>query len=351
MRRAVAIGFALALAAGPARALETDQFYAWKRPLRDATPTINAKINETIEAVLAVVNARGDARTCSCRSVQKALRRGFVYPIFVRPELWATNTSTIDRIPATPGEELKFRRDDVYGAASVFDVVRWMPPSPTILVGGVRIGTDKLSHFFSEGAFLFGAYRRFRKKGGAEDAAVQRAVELGISTERTVLGGTSSGVLSLADVEANYQGMLFYRGLCDGPNPVLTRTEAGWRFDPPFDLAAYVSPEWDESWQPNIFLRKRWEKVKPVMERYCPLLHDPEIVAQRRAYAERDRQTPSEEVVERLIREGKLPDPRPFTIVSLCGGGSLDGAPSPGAGGDDLPSVVRPGVDVGPSGH
>ena len=149
MRRAVAIGFALALAAGPARALETDQFYAWKRPLRDATPTINAKINETIDGVLAAVNARADARTCSCRSVQKALRRGFVYPIFVRPELWATNTSAIDRIPATPGEELKFRHDYVYGAASVFDVVRWMPPSPTILVGGVRIGTDKLSHFFS----------------------------------------------------------------------------------------------------------------------------------------------------------------------------------------------------------
>ena len=347
MRRAAAvaaISFALVV---PARALETDQFYAWKRPLRDATGTINAQINANIDQVLAQVNARRDADTCSCRSVQKAIRHGFLYPFFVRPEVWATNTSRLDRVPSTPDEELKFRHDYVYGSASALDVIRWMPPSPTIEVGGIRIGTDKLSHFFSEGSWLYNNYRRFRANGGSEDAAVQRAVEFGIATERTVLGGTSSGVLSLADVEANYQGFLFYRGLCEGPNPGLKRTPEGWRLDPPFDLAAYVSPEWDESWQPNIFLPKRWAKVKPVMERYCPLLRDPEIVAQRKAYAERDRITPSEEVVTRMVREGKLRDPRPYTIVSLCGG-SADSASAPGAGGDDLPSIVRPGVDVAP---
>ena len=43
---------AVCLAAWPAFALETDQYYAWKRPLSDATAAINAKVNADIARAL-----------------------------------------------------------------------------------------------------------------------------------------------------------------------------------------------------------------------------------------------------------------------------------------------------------
>ena len=142
---------------------------------------------------------------------------------------------------------------------------------------------------------------------------------LGIFTERTILGVSSSGIMSLGDLEANYQGLLFFFGLCDGRDPGLTRTPAGWGLARPFDIRDYVSPEWDESWQPNIYTPSRWAKVRPVLARYCELLNDPEIRRQRASYAARDRETPTEAVVRELVAAGKLADPRQFTIEAICG--------------------------------
>ncbi len=149
-----------------------------------------------------------------CATVQKAIRRRFNYLLFLKPELWATNTSMLDRVPATPDEELSFRHAYLFGATSPLDPIRFMPPSPTIEVNGVRIGTDKLSHFFSEGAWLFISYRYYVRNGLKDDEAVQRAMNLGLVSEKTILGSSSSGVLSLADIEANQKGLDFWKGLC-----------------------------------------------------------------------------------------------------------------------------------------
>jgi hypothetical protein len=88
-----------------------------------------------------------------------------------------------------------------------------MPPSPTIEIAGVRVGTDKLSHFFLGGPWLEITYRAALKRGASRDEATRRAIALGILTERTVLGASSSGIVSLGDLEANYQGFLFFRPL------------------------------------------------------------------------------------------------------------------------------------------
>jgi hypothetical protein len=100
----------IAAAAAPVAALETDQFYAWKRPLKDATEAINAKINADIDAVLGEVNSRRETDGPTCAAVQKAIRRRFKYLIFPKPELWATKTSLLERVPASGEEEFAFRR-------------------------------------------------------------------------------------------------------------------------------------------------------------------------------------------------------------------------------------------------
>ena len=316
--RAAAVLAALVLHAS-AHALECDQYFAWGRPLADATEAINAKVNADIADALAGVNGRRDRADLSCRTVEKRIVDRFIYLIFLKPETWATNTSLVDRIPATPQEELRFRKAYVYGRTSALDIIRWMPPSPTISVDGVRIGTDKLSHLFSEGLWYHRWYRSFREKGLGHEAALRKAVLRGVLTERTILGGTSSGVLSLGDLEANEAGMRFYNSFCDAAEPNLRLGPEGWQVTRPFDLAEYVSPEWDESWQPNIYSKSRWQKVRPALASYCALLASPDVEQQREAYRSRERSTISEGIVRDLVEKGKLADPASFTIDVVCG--------------------------------
>jgi hypothetical protein len=316
VRLAVAVA-AVGLLVAPARGLETDQFYAWTTPLSDSSEALNQHINAEIDQVLQRVNARPD---CSCATARQAIQRHLHYPFITQVELWILNTPYISRFPHTSEEERTFRQTYLYSGRSPFDPVRWMPASPTIEIGGVRMGADKLGHFFSVGGWIEGPYRRAVEKGASSDEAIEQAIVAGLWAERTILGGGASGVVSPADMEANYQGLLFYRSLCDGPEPALGHDSDGWHLVKRLDLRAYVTPEWDESWQPNIYAKSRWAKIRPSMERYCPQLDDPLVQAQRAAYAQRDVRTPTETLIERMVAEGKLEDPRQFSIDAVCAG-------------------------------
>jgi hypothetical protein len=296
---------ALGVLAGPVRALETDQFYAWDRSLADASGAINTYINAEIAKALAGANGRHDRAGCSCRTADDAIRGHFKYLIFPRPEQWTIKTTLVERIPASPDEEPEYRRLYLFGRTSRLDPVLWMPPSPT-------------GHFFSDGPWIERSYRRAVKNGAPDDEAVREAVLFGVLTERTILGTSSSGIFSVADLEANYRGLQFYRGLCDGPHPALVQGPGGWRLERPFDIRDHVSPEWDESWEPNVYTRYRWKKVKPVMMRYCARLQDPEVRRRRSEYAARDRDTPTETIVRQLVSSGKLADPWQFSIEAVC---------------------------------
>ncbi len=310
--------FALLLAASPVRAIETDQFYAWGRTIRDSTDVLNARVNAGIEDVLAEINAGAHRDRCTCEDVVGRIVSRFRYLLFWRPELWAMNTSLVDRVPSTPEEELRYRKEYLYAHTSPWDTVRRMPPSPTIEAAGVRFGTDKLTHFLSEGYLQHRWRSGYVRKGLAPAEAEIRAIRRGMLVERTVLGMTSSGVFSPADLEANYAGMRFYDGLCDQASPVLRKTDAGWRLDRPLDLREWVTPEWDESWQPNVYTARRWRRLQPALREYCPLLDDPAVRARREAYRARDSETPSERVLADFARRGRLPDPAIFSIERVC---------------------------------
>lgn len=346
--RAAAWFLVAAIGCLPALGLETDQFYAWKHPLTDSTAAINAKINAEIAAALHDVNSRLGADNCNCDRVRKAIRHRFSWLLFQKPELWASNTATVDRVPGTRDEELKFLHEYLYSAGSALDPIKFMPPSPTILVNGVRIGTDKIGHFFSEGAWLFISYHYYVRNGRTEAESVEHALNLGLASEKSILGQGVSGIFSLADVEANYQGLLFWKDFCRGPDPNLVKTAEGWWVKRPFDIARYVAPEWDESWEPNVYEPSRWKKVEPVMKRYCSLLADPEVQAQRASYAARTRYTISEKILGELVKSGKLKDPAMFTIEAVCGLPLRDVLAPPRAAGDDGEPAGVPGVEVGP---
>jgi hypothetical protein len=100
--------------------------------------------------------------------------------------------------------------------------------------GGNKIatGTDKVGHFFAQGFEMF-EESVLKNKG---DAAAEKKSH---DQEMTIYGLETTGVYSLADREANRQGMRFYKELYE--NPFMT-----------FDIANYVSAKWNEIKNPNV---------------------------------------------------------------------------------------------------
>lgn len=299
-------------------ALETDQYYAWGRPLADSTEVLNAKVNLEIGIALERINRSRTSRHMSCETVVTKLTSHFRMLIFHPIELWASNSSLVARIPSAPDEELAYPRASLYGIHGPLDVGTWLPPAPTIQLNGVRVGTDKLAHFFSGGRAYYLFYRRVRRWGLDREQAEIRTIDRGIFSEKTYLGKASSGVFSAADLEANFQGMRFLRGFCEGDAPRLRQEADGWAFSRPFDFRDYVTVEWDESYNHSAFSPLRWKKVRPRLLGYCAKLDDPSVRERRRAYAARDGQSVTERRIRELIAAGELPDPDVFSIEEVC---------------------------------
>jgi hypothetical protein len=301
MRRIVPALLALLAVCPTTPAIETDQYYAWGRPLADSTTMLNAKFNLEVNRVLEIVNDGPLGGRDRCDKIRKRIVGHFRLFIFHDLELWVNNTALIERIPADPAEELEYRKTYLYHNRGKFDFVTMVPPSPTIELNGVRFGTDKLTHFLSQGWWYLGWYQKGLRKGLSVEEAELRAIDRGIFTERTVLGKVASGVVSVSDLEANYDGMRFLLSMCEGSEPLLEKTDEGWQLTRPLDLREYVKPAWDESWEPSIYTRHRWKRVMPVMERYCPMLDDQTVLEQRARYESLDTATPTESRIDELV--------------------------------------------------
>jgi hypothetical protein len=312
---AVGLGAILSIAATPQiAALETDQYYSWGREIEDSTDVVNAKFNlELQRAIDSFVEPPEQ-----CMDIPVRFRKNMRFLLFHHVQMWAMNTSLVSRIPVDADEDLVFRKTNLYHNHGVFDPGMWMTFTPTIEINGIRIGTDKLSHFVSSGWTYYSSYQRALKKGKSPAEAELAAVRRGLIEEKLVLGKATAGILSLADLEANYQGMHFYLDLCEGDDPILAPEGDSWKLARRVDLRTYVHPGWDESYNPCIYSNGRWEKVKPGLQQYCDRRNDPQVVEMHRAYRAAERTTVVQEVVAELVAAGQLPDPAQFSLDANC---------------------------------
>ena len=316
IRLIVVTALCVVVSAAAADALETDQYYAWGRPLADSTDAVNARFNLELER--AIASFPKDRPPQNCRKVAIAYRKRMRFLLLHEIQVWAWNSEWVDRIPDGADEQREYRRTNLYSNHPLIDTGTWMPYTPTLEVAGVRFGTDKLAHVVSSGWTYYGEYHKGIKKGETPEDAERRAVNRGIVEESLILGKLASGVTSIPDLEANYAGMHFYLDLCDIEDPILKLGEDGWFISRPVDLRDYVTPRWDESFQPPIYTKGRWRKVKPVLETYCDRLADPQVVAMRRSYRERDRESLVGRLVAEKVAEGKIRDPAQFSIEAVC---------------------------------
>jgi len=311
---------ALVAALGPGRAaaLETDQYYTWGLPLADGRATLNAKVNLEIARALAAAETAQPGAPPTCQAIARELRGRLHFEILQPIEVWVAHSPLVPRIPETPEEELVFRRENLNGNHGPFDVGRWIPDSPTVAVGGVRFGTDKISHFFSSGWRYRDTYLAARRRGASDEQARDAAIRWGILEERSTNGLLTDGVFSRADLEANLAGMDFYLGLCDGPDPLLARDGDRWKVRRRFDWRSYVTPGWDESYNVSIYSASRWRKVRPRLLEYCGRRNEPEVAERLARYRATFPPSPTLSAVQALVEEGKLPDPSRFTLAANC---------------------------------
>jgi len=323
LSRAAAAAIAVAALTTPVASLETDPFYAWGRDIADSADALDARMNAEIGLVLERVNASRGA-SLSCDGVVDRILRRMRQFLFHRTELWLLNAPEIARVPDTPDDEREYRKRYLLHDTYALDVATWMPPSPTIEVDGIRIGTDKIAHFVSQGGYYRRWYLEAIADGRTPDEAAERAIRRGMWVERRLLGWSASGVLSLADLEANERGMRWLVGLCHGDAPGLALRDGRWTAVRPFAIRDHITPDWDEWWNPNLYTHRRWKKVLPVLREHCPMLDDPGVRAMRARYAAADRRSATERMVDEAIAEGRLPSREAFRIETVCAGVNAD---------------------------
>ncbi|HPF73800.1 MAG: hypothetical protein H7A20_08430 [Rhodanobacteraceae bacterium] len=238
-------------------AYELDPYYQRLTPLRDATPVLNREMNRAI----------ADAAE-ECASTRS--ERCIIDSIFHRVgghhwvdhlESWAWHSPEVQRIE-TP------RKASIY-----YGIPFWASRNsylfkvgPIISVASVRIGTDKIGHFLSQGR----KYNlRWRKERDEAQAATWSAI-----TERGIFGQMTTGDYSNADLVANYEGHRFYRELFEddivpGRKALLRRTRSGWVVQRDFDWASHVNAYWDEALNASYYDVLLRPFIEPHIRAYC----------------------------------------------------------------------------------
>ena len=248
---------ALAFAVGAAAA-ETDQFYNRAEPLADSTDVLNRKFNQKLARVIDR-NRNEREQALIVHEVFAALGGYGMTDWF---EQWVLHSPAVARRNVA-------LQESVYGGMPFWSI-RMIAVSglgTTLRVNGQLIGSDKLSHFLSQGRKY---YRRYLASKSEFEAA-----QRGILTERAIFGAMSTGTFSNADLVANYEGHRFYRSLFEdeivpGKPAILRWTGNEWLMQREFDWSDHVNAFWDEALNVNAYDPLLYDRMLARLEGLCP---------------------------------------------------------------------------------
>ena len=245
------------LAPSLAGAYETDQFNNREQPIADATSAMNRQVNLAIaESIRSVTGPRDEM------AVVNAIYKRIGGKHWVdKIERWAMESDEVERLP-DPADESIYHGHPVWATRVAF----FFGVDSTISVDGVLVGTDKFGHFLSQGRKF---YKRWLKLGDESKAAEQSAY-----TEKAIFGQMTTGSYSNADLVANYEGYLFYRGLFEdnvvGNKPALLAWKQDhWIMQRPFDWSDHVNDYWDEALNINHFDKLLYPHMKTRLRTLC----------------------------------------------------------------------------------
>jgi hypothetical protein len=252
------IAILLQLIVATSFAYETDQISASFYDLKDSEMVIDQIVTDGIQDSISNWSGVRDDHRLMKLIFKKFSSREF--------ERWVNESVTIDSRNA--------KGDSIYKTTGYLNspIIRLKGLASTINMNGVLLGTDKLSHFFGVGRGLYERYKISKAKTEAQRE--QEALDWSHFTENTYWGSITTGVFSNADLVANYEGYLFYRGLLEdgiaNGQKALIRWEGNKPFlQRPFSFRVHINDYWSEALNPNFYRFAMHPKVLAVMRSYC----------------------------------------------------------------------------------
>ena len=297
------------------QALETDQFVTWEVELKDSTNYVNQYINKNIKLAIKEANNKGNY---SCEKMaQKALDwNGRTTQMLSMIEKHMYDAKEVDRYPRITDSERGVVSSSIYSNVDYFNLKIF---GISMQMNGVYFGIDKLGHFITVGRDYYKTYLRKIKKKKSRKYAMKKAIKRGIFSEQTYYGFLISGVFSYADLESNYQGLLFAISFCEGANKRLTKNDQGkWELKEDIDITPYVTPNWDESFYTNVYSSKRFKQITSNLTDYCAKRDLPIKSKRFEYYQSIDQKNLSTEYLGEMIENGKLKDPYWYSLEYLC---------------------------------
>jgi hypothetical protein len=194
--------------------------------LTDSKSDVDTKVNASLKTARASAGKPPSGIAVARGVVGDLASNSIMNPGRSEIEVWASS------LPATKAVLPKQSATKYAGVSyklwsTPFDIL-----NPTMKVNGVCIGSDKLGHFFQQGA----QYLTTKSGSGGVAAAEEES-------ERSEGGGfglATTGVFSNADMEANRQGGKFYADLIASPSMT-------------FAIASYISSKWSEADNSNFY--------------------------------------------------------------------------------------------------
>jgi hypothetical protein len=226
-------------------------------PIADSTAVLDARVNEALGRVAAGWRGPED-RGRFAVAVWKEL--GGVHWVD-RIERFAMRSPEVEKLPQHrwrsifAGAPVRARRVNF-----VFGVGR------TIRLADALVGSDKLGHFFSQGL----KYYRSHLDGWSEERIAGR----GRFNERWLFGQLTTSVYSNADLVANWEGYLFYRGLFEGDvvagkGPIVRFEHGRAEILRPFTWRDHVNDYWDEALNPSHWSPLLARALRPKLKQLC----------------------------------------------------------------------------------
>ncbi|MCZ6854908.1 MAG: hypothetical protein O7G86_13420 [Gammaproteobacteria bacterium] len=258
----LAIGTGLATNLG---AKEVDTFSLTNEFMVEVATLLDTQINAHL--TLAIEESNRETAICSKQALYGSIRKEFGNHVFDR------FTKELFRSKTFPKTSVKVS-ESIYAGVGPSAPILWLQDKlgselTAIQYNGIRIGLDKLEHFFGSGYLYF-------EKHYLQHMPLTEALYFGAKREIGILGGHTTGVISFADLSANFSGMRFWNHLLnENPDPIgaqnlgpyVACTERKWTQVRLVTLGNYVDPTWDEAVNCNRYSNIRLaRKVQNNME-------------------------------------------------------------------------------------
>jgi len=269
----------------PLFSAETDQFMSMDFDLKDMKVEVNKVVNDLYKSHLKKLNLNS---RYSCQKVALKLGKSFLGLNYnpLKDNLLDHKGLVLYPSGIKSLKKLESYKGSIYeGVSQKHLYFKMVSLDPVVNIKGIYLSLDKFVHFQGSGYVYFKKYLKAVKRGASHQEAMEKAIRWGLSMEKGILGLKGSGVLSFADLEANFQGMVMYMDFC-GPKPYIEKNRDGqWVMAREIDISDYLTPNMDEVFNPSYHLPKRWKKyIKKDMAKNCYKLGSKTYIKRKQFY-------------------------------------------------------------------